>query len=367
MSEAATGRSVNRRKIDSRPGIVVGVDTHKQTHVAVALTKLGVRIGAHTIPTSPQGYAALLEWASALGPVAGMAIEGTGSYGAGLARFLRQRDVRIIEVHGADRRSRRRDGKDDTLDAENAARSLLAGTATAIPKSADGMAEMVRQVKIARDTAVKARSASIIALKTILVNASAELRAELEPLSLTNLIARCARLIPGEMRTPVAATRHTLRALARRWQQLGEEIATHDVLLDALTHDAVPSLRNAFGIGADVAAEMLIVVGDNPTRIRSEAAFAKLCGVCPIPASSGVTHRHRLYRGGHRQANAALHRVAMIRRRWHAATIAYATRRSAEGLSKRDILRCLKRYIAREVYHALLADHAARTHQSEAA
>jgi transposase len=137
--------------------------------------------------------------------------------------------------------------------------------------------------------------------------------------------------------------------------------------LDALTQDAVPSLRNAFGIGADVAAEMLIVVGDNPTRILSEAAFAKLCGVCPIPASSGVTHRHRLYRGGHRQANAALHRVAMSRRRWYAPTIAYAARRSAEGLSKRDILRCLKRFIARDIYHSLIADPAARAHRPEAA
>ncbi len=154
--------------------------------------------------------------------------------------------------------------------------------------------------------------------------------------------------------------RHALRALARRCRCLTEEITTHDELLDVLTAEAVPTLRAAFGIGPDVAAEMLIVAGDNPERIRSEAAFAKLCGACPIPASSGVTHRHRLFRGGHRQANAALHRVAMVRRRWHAPTMAYVARRTAEGLSKRDILRCLKRYVAREIYRALLIDHRAR-------
>ena len=145
-----------------------------------------------------------------------------------------------------------------------------------------------------------------------------------------------------------------------RYQLLTDEIVTHDELLDTLTALATPTLRAAFGIGPDVAAEMLIVAGDNPERIRSEAAFAKLCGACPIPASSGVTHRHRLFRGGHRQANAALHRVAMVRRRWHPPTMTYVARRTAERLSKRDILRCLKRFVAREVYRALVADHRAR-------
>lgn len=340
--------------------IVVGVDTHKYAHVAVALSTLGARLAACRAPATQEGYATLFDWARGLGAVAAFAVEGTGSYGAGLSSYLRRHAVRVIEVSGVDRRTRRRDGKDDTLDAEAAARSLLAGTATAVPKAADGVAEMVRQLKIARDTAVQARASAMIALKQLPVNAPPELREALEPLTDAPLLERCARLVPGELRTPAASVRHALRALARRCRLLREEIATHDAALDALTAEAVPTLRAAFGMGVDVAAEMLIVAGDNPERIRSAAAFAKLCGACPIPASSGVTHRHRLFRGGHRQANAALHRVAMVRRRWHAPTMAYAARRTAEGLSKRDVLRCLKRFIAREVYHALVADYRAR-------
>lgn len=342
-------------------GIVVGVDTHKHAHVAVALSALGARLGTCQAAATAEGYAGLLAWARGLGEVAAFAVEGTGSYGAGLASYLRRHAARVVEVGGVDRRKRRRDGKDDTLDAEGAARRVLSGTATAVPKSADGLAEMIRQIKIARDTAVKAHSAAVIAMKTLLVNAPDALREELEPLTDAPLLKRCARLLPRKLRTPAAAVRHALRALARRCVALHEEIATHDVALDALTAEAAPTLREAFGIGVGVAAEMLIVAGDNPERIRSEAAFAKLCGACPIPASSGVTHRHRLYRGGHRQANAALHRVALVRRQWHAPTMAYVARRTAQGLSKRDVLRCLKRFIAREVYRALLMDHRIRT------
>lgn len=344
--------------------LLVGVDTHKHAHVAVALTTLGGRLAACRAPATQEGYRALLTWAQTLGSPVAFAVEGTGSYGAGLASYLRRQAVRVVEVSGVDRRKRRRDGKDDTLDAEAAARARLAGTASAVPKSADGLAEMVRQLKIARDTAVKARAAAMIALKQLLVNAPAAVRETLEPLTDAPLLERCARLVPGDLRSPAASMRHALRALARRCRQLREEIATHAAALDALTAEAAPTLRAAFGMGVDVAAEMLIVVGDNPERIRSEAAFAKLCGACPIPASSGVTHRHRLFRGGHRQANAALHRVAMVRRRWHAPSMAYAARRTAEGLSKRDVLRCLKRFIAREVYHALLADFRSRQPQA---
>jgi transposase len=155
--------------------------------------------------------------------------------------------------------------------------------------------------------------------------------------------------------------------LAVRWLALASEIETHDEGLDAITMAAAPTLRQAFGIGADSVAEMMIVAGDNPTRVRSESAFAKLCGVCPIPASSGVTHRHRLFRGGHRQANAALYRIVTVRMRWHQPTIDYVARRTAQGLSKRDIIRCLKRFVAREIYHGLLTDHRARNAVTAAA
>jgi transposase len=301
-------------------------------------------------------------WARTFGPIGAFGIEGTGSYGVGLASFVRRQAIRVIEVSHCDRRTRRNNGKSDTLDAETAARSVLAGIATAVPKTADGAAEMVRQIKVARDTAVKAKTAAIITLKTLIVNAPGELREALEPLTDRKLIDRCARLLPGgTIADTTASTKHALRALATRWLALSTEIEAHDGVLDTITRGAAPTLREAFGIGPDSAAEMMIVLGDNPTRIRSEAAFAKLCGACPIPASSGLTNRHRLFRGGHRQANAALYRIVTVRMRWHQPTMDYVARRTIEGLSKKDIIRCLKRFVAREIYHALIGDHRSRT------
>ena len=307
------------------------------------------------------GYMELVAWARALGLVEAFGIEGTGSYGVGLASFVRRHAIRVVEVQAiATGEKRRNNGKSDTIDAETAARSVLSGIATAIPKTADGAAEMVRQIKTARDTAVKARSAAIITLKSLIVNASDALRESLDPLTDKKLIDRCAALVPGDILDPTASAKHSLRALARRWLTLAAEIRTHDDVLDAITHTAAPTLREAFGIGADSAAEMMIVAGDNPTRVRSEAAFAKLCGACPIPASSGVTHRHRLFRGGHRQANAAIYRIVTVRMRWHQPTLDYVGRRTAQGLTKKDIIRCLKRFVAREIYNALIADHRSR-------
>ena len=275
--------------------VIVGVDTHKHEHVAVAINDLGARLATFRAPANRAGYADLVAWARTLGAVEAFGTEGTGSYGAGLASFVRREGLRVVEVNHCDRRKRRNNGKDDTLDAESAARSVLSGIATAIPKSADGTAEMVRQIKIARDTAIKARSAAIVTLKTLLVNAPGALREALEPLTDRKLIERCAALRPGEIIDPTASVKHSLRALAARWRTLAAEIGDHDEALDTLTRRAAPTLREVFGIGPDSAAEMMIVAGDNPTRIRSDAAFAKLCGACPIPASSGVTNRHRLF------------------------------------------------------------------------
>jgi transposase len=339
--------------------VVVGVDTHKHLHVAVALDELGARVGELTIGADSVGYAALASWSEELGCLTAFGIEGTGSYGAGLASFLRRRGDRIVEVDRGDRRGRRSNGKSDSIDAEAAARAVLAGSAAAVAKSADGVCEMIRQVKIARDTAVKARTQALITLKCILVNAPAELREQLAPLSDKALLERCARFRRGPIESTTASAKHTLRALARRWLELAAEIADHDRVLDQLTREASPSLRDAFGIGTDTAAEMLIVFGDNPERIRPEAAFAKLCGVAPIPASSGKTNRHRLSRGGHRQANSALYRVVIVRMRFHQPTIDYLTRRSREGRSKRDIIRCLTRFLAREIYQHVMNDRAA--------
>ncbi|MDQ3988524.1 MAG: IS110 family transposase [Actinomycetota bacterium] len=340
-----------------RRRVVVGVDTHKYAHVAVALDQVGARLGEITISVDRAGYEQLEHWARQHGDQIRFGVEGTGSYGAGLASFLRRRGHQVAEVNRPDRRIRYLHGKNDPIDAETAARAVLAGTATAVPKSADGTIEMIRQVKIAKDTAVKARSQAIITLKTVVVTAPAELPEKLEPLSDTALIEQCRKLRYESMSVPVDATGYTLRALADRYHTLDQEARLHDRVLATLTQRVAPALSSLFGVGGDCAAELLLVVGDNPERIRSEAALAKLCGACPIPASSGKTSRHRLNRGGHRQANAALHRILIVRMRFHEPTIAYAKRRTAEGKTKKEILRCLKRLLIREIYQIIVTPY----------
>jgi transposase len=340
----------------SRGDVIVGVDTHKDEHVGVTVDGIGGRLDERFVPATNAGYEQLLAWAQEQGNVVAFGVEGTGSYGIGLARFLRRHGVKVIEVSRPPRRGERRAaGKSDTVDAEHAARQVLSGQATASPKTSDGDIEVLRLVKIARDTAVKAHTAAMITLKATLVTASDELRAELEPLTDFKLITACATFEQTSGLTdPAAAMRHVLGSLARRWLELHEEIKIHTRHLKDRTKAVAPQLIATFGVGFDSAAELLLAAGDNTDRIRNEAAFAKLCGVCPIPASSGrTTGRYRLNRGGNRQANAALYRIVIVRMRWHQPTIDYVTRRTAEGLSKKDIIRCLKRYVAREIYALL--------------
>ena len=336
----------------TRPSdIFIGVDTHKATHAAVALTALGARVSETTIPASAAGYRKLDTWAKSLGPVHAIGIEGTGSYGAGLSRFLCDQGHAVLEVGRPNRQFRHQKGKTDHLDAESAARAVLSGQATALPKSGAGNVEMIRHLKVARDTAVKSRTQAMLTLKAIMVSAPAALREQLEALTgKMPLIRHLAALRPGALVSPTASAKISLRALARRWLGLDAEIKTHDTCLEHLTQQCAPTLVEAHGIKAGTAAEMLLLVGDNPERIHSEAALAKLCGVCPVPASSGKTTRHRLNRGGHRQANAALYRVVIVRMRNHQPTIDYARRRIAEGKSKPEIIRCLKRFVVREIF-----------------
>jgi transposase len=340
-----------------RNDVIVGVDTHKDQHVAVALDGLGGRLGDPLfVDATNDGYAELLAWARAFGPVHAFAVEGCGSYGIGLARFLRRQGHSPLEVSRPPRKGERRlSGKSDAIDAEHAARSVLTGVGLVTPKLADGQVEAIRLVKVARDTAVKAHTSAVITLKAVLVTADQELREELEALSDFKLLTACAGLdTSGDLGDPAVAMRHVLASLACRWFDLHEEIKVHARHLKALTRTAAPELLDAFGVGLDIAAQMLITAGDNSSRVRNEAAFAKMCGVSPIPAGSGKTNgRHRLNRGGNRQANAALYRAVIVRMRWHAPTIAYVQRRTADGLSKKEIIRCLKRYLAREVYQLL--------------
>lgn len=336
--------------------VIVGVDTHKEQHVAVALDGLGARLGEISIPANVAGYGQMLGWSNAWGEVRIFAVEGTGSYGSGLARFLRRNGRTVAEVGRPARKGERRLlGKSDAIDAEHAAREALAGKKLSTPKLGDGIVEAIRPIKIARDSAVRAHSQAMITLKAVLVTADDELRAALEPLSDFRLVVACSDL-GGQAKPdmPAAASRYALTALARRWLELHAEIKAHSTHLRRLTKAAAPDLVAAFGIGPDIAAEMLVTAGDNSERVHSEAVLAKLCGACPIPAGSVRTNgRHRLNRGGNRHANAALYRAVVVRMRWHPPTIAYVERRTKEGLSKREIIRCLKRYVAREIYRSL--------------
>ncbi len=258
-----------------------------------------------------------------------------------------------MEVNRPDRSVRRRKGKSDPTDAESAARAVLAGVADATPKSGEGEVEMIRMLKNTKDSAVKARTQAINQVKAIVVTAPAELRETLDGLSTTALVARCKSFRPGRLDCPIAVAKYALRSLACSYHQLGKEVRDLEAELERLTRSAAPALVSMFGIGADTAATLLVVAGSNPERLHSEAAFASLCGVSPIPASSGKTNRHRLNRGGDRQAIAALYRIVLVRLRYDSRTIAYKDRRTGEGLSKTEIIRCLKRYVAREVFSAL--------------
>ena len=336
--------------------VIIGVDTHKHAHAAVAINALGARLGMITIPASRNGYQALEAWARSLGPVRAFGVEGSGSYGAGLSRFLQASGNTVIEVNRPNRQLRHQHGKSDPLDAESAARTVLSGQADARPKAGTSSVEMIRHLKVARDTAVKSRTQAMVTLKSIIVSAPAALREQLDGITgKMALIRYLAALRPGALTSTTASAKAALRALARRWLALDAEIKAHDAHLGALTATCAPTLMEAYGISAGTAAEMLVLVGDNPDRIRCEAAFAKLCGACPIPASSGKTSRHRLNRGGHRQANAALYRVVITRMRGHQPTLDYVRRRTAEGKSKPKIIRCLKRFVAREIFGSLCA------------
>jgi transposase len=342
----------------TRATITVGIDTHADTHVAAALDERGALLGHLVFPSSATGTTQLKAWCQSMGAVGSFGIEGTGSYGASLARALIREGRTVIEIQRPNRQVRRQRGKSDPIDAESAARAVFAGNATCTPKSGDSQVEMIRSLRIARRSAMTAKTQTINQIKALLVTAPEDLRENLRNLSTTKLIAVAIAMRAGEIETPRAAAKFALRSLGRRYLALEQEIAELDKPLQKLTADRAPGLTAMTGVGADVAGALLVAAGDNPDRLRSEGAFAALCGVAPLPASSGKTRRHRLNRGGDRQANSALWRVVMTRLRWDERTKKYAERRTQEGLSRKEIVRCLKRYVAREVYGQLMAEAA---------
>lgn len=339
---------------DPRPLVTVGVDTHLDFHVAGALDDRGRCLGSMELPATPGGYRALSRWAEELGTPVAFAVEGTGSWGAGLAATLVAQGYDVREITRPDRRARRNQGKSDTLDAFAAARLAQAGEARAKAKTRDGQVESIRVLRVARSSAITGRTNALQQLRSLIVSAPVELRARLEACSPPILVRTCASFRVWDPSTPEGATKMALRWLARRYRSFDVEIGELDDALEPLVRSQAPKLIERFGVGIEVAGALLVALGDNPDRIRSEAAFAKLCGVAPLLASSGKTRRHRLSRGGNRQANRALHVVVLTRMRWDQPTRDYVERRTAEGLSKREIIRCLKRYVAREVYEILV-------------
>jgi transposase len=334
--------------------VVGGVDTHTDLHQAAVIDQVGRHLATKAFATTPAGYRRLLAWLRSHGEVTAVGVEGTGSHGAELARYLRAEHVTVIDVDRPDRKARRAHGKSDPVDAYAAADAVLSGRADGLPKTRDGIVEAIRALRVVRRSAVKSRTQTLHQIHALIMTAPGEVREKLRDLPTAKLVAHLARSRPGtDLSDPACAARTALRRLARRHQYLTGEIADADTQLAPLVAHAAPGLLAMFGVGTETAAQLLITAGDNPDRLKSEASFAHLCAAAPIPASSGRTHRHRLNRGGDRQANNALHTIALTRMRHDPHTRDYVTRRTTQGLSKKDIMRCLKRFIAREAYKHL--------------
>lgn len=339
--------------------IIGGFDCHKSTHVGVALNSVGRVLDTTSFPTTATGYREALAWLRAFGPVTAIGVESTGSYGAALARVLRDAGERVIEINQPHRHTRARRGKTDTIDAEAAARKVLSGEATGAAKNTHGIVEAIRQLRVVRDGAMKARTAALAQLGDLLITAPVTIREQLNRRkSLEGKATICAAFRVGGLAVddPLGAAKHALRSVARRIGQLTAEAATLACQLDDLVARAAPATRHRLGLGTHNTAALLVAAGENIDRLHSEAAFAHLCAAAPIPASSGQTTRHRLNPNGNRQANRALHMAVIVRLRYCSRTNAYLTRRVHEGRTKREIIRCLKRYVAREVYQTLRTD-----------
>ena len=357
MNPSLSAPQVTAHQVASR-SVVLGVDTHQLTHHAAVIDTAGRPLADAGFPVTAQGYRDLLTWARSHGLVCAAGVESTGSYGAGLTRYLLTEGLDLYEVSRPEKSTRVKHGKSDPVDAYSAAEQVRTGRTTVRPKITTGIIEALRAIKVPRDGAVKDRTRAYSQLRDLITTAPTELRGDL--LSLTGK-QRVARIIgwrpdPTRLDDPTQATKYALRALARRIRDLDEQIAEADRHINQLTKQAVPTLLAMPQIGPQTAAQLAITAGQNIDRMRSEASFAKLTGTAPLPASSGKTTRHRLNRGGDRQANSALHMIAIGRMRHHPQTRDYVERRRAQNMTNPDIIRCLKRHLARSTYRALKTD-----------
>ena len=344
---------------DPPQAVIGGIDCHTDFHVAAALDPLGRLLGTESFPATVAGYRLTHGWLASFGPIAAVGVESTGSYGAALARLLAQRGCGVIEINQPHAHLRSRRGKNDAIDAEGAARKVLSGEATAAAKDTTGIVESIRQLSVARNSAVKARTAALCQLGDLLVTAPAALRAQLDTRrTLEGKAVVCARLRPDADRLadPAQAAKTALRSLGRRIAQLGAEADELERQLRRLVAAAAPTTLSRLGCGTHHTATLLVAAGENIDRLGSEASFAHLCAAAPVPASSGRTSRHRLNFAGNRSANRALHMIVLVRLRYCERTRNYLGRRVAEGKTKKEAIRCLKRFVARELYRTLRAD-----------
>jgi transposase len=340
--------------VDPARAVTGGVDSHLDMNVAAALDPIGGLLGVAEFPATRTGLGQLLGWLESFGAVARVGIEGTSSYGATLARSLRSSGIAVLEVDRPNRQSRRRTGKSDPADAIEAARAALSGRAQGAGKSKDGNVEAIRALVVAKRSARATRIKTMNQIRHLGFTAPEDLRERLRGVSRQDLAATAAALRPRSSKDQVSfATKTALCLLGRRVLALDAEKEQLDDLLAKLVAKTAPELLSIYGVGIDTAATLLVTAGDNPERIRSEAAWAHLCGVAPIPASSGKVTRWRLDRGGDRHANSALWVIVITRMSADKRTRNYVERRLAEGKTKSDIIRILKRYVAREVYHYL--------------
>ena len=336
-------------------GVVGGVDTHADVHVAAALDENGAVLGVESFPTDAAGCRSLADWLLGFGPVICVGVEGTGSYGVGLARHLHREGVVVVEVDRPNRQKRRRLGKSDPIDAEAAARAALSGSAATTPKRRDGTVEQIRVLMIARRSARMQRNQTLNQLRQVVICGPDEVRARFKDRYKTGLVSEAAAMRPRKGSDPIVFTTNTvIRGLARRIEGLDDEMHTISHALEELIEETAPSLLACYGVGVVTAATLLVTAGDNPDRLHSERSWAHLCGVSPVPTGSGKTSgRVRLNHGGDRHANAALYQIVLTRMSSDDETRNYVRRRRAEGLSTREIMRCLKRYVARQTFKHL--------------
>jgi len=345
--------TLTRNNVNS-DNVFVGVDTHKDSHTAVIVDYYGVKLDTLVIDTNTKGFKYLDEWASEHGSIRSFGIEGTGCYGKNLAEFLSNRNYQVIEIDRVNKQHRRRHGKTDETDAHAAAKAVASGQQTKQFKQTSGDTEIVRVIQLSRNSAVKTRTQVTCQIKSLLVTAPETIRKELSGLTTLKLVSRAANWRPANhLLSVTGATKHAIKTLAKRWLSLNDEIKQHDQDLKQILEKKAPKLLKLQGVGTDVAAKLVLAAGSNPQRLKTEAAFAALCGVSPVDCSSGKQQRHRLNQGGNRQANNALHTIAITRMNHDPQTKKYVTKKMSEGKTRKETIRSLKRHIARQIYKQL--------------